>query len=426
VKRVLSILLILALPASALPATELGREEQEQTLPLNSILRREQDVFASNAVGLYRAALADKQWKPLTLPAGMAPGGQLTGRAAEPDLIYYITCKWPARFSPTAGGMVHGIYFSMDSGQTWQLVSRRDDYISVYLHPNGHLFAATGEDLFVGPAHLMESGDRGKTWRDLNGEPAQGFSGGMFADPDHPGLVCITASTIRVYVLQATDETYHWSWTPGWIWWKSHQTEQRFLARQYSSSTTFYEFDATLANYFAHDFGSQASLPAFDIVPEKAAYRFGQGEPKVVEVSVAFLEIPIHTQFTPEGLKSTTRSTEPIRLPDQKAEARFWSVHVVAPDGTMTATRSSNGEGLASTRDRPGLLREIEESPDFQIQELTREKPYRRSLDLSHLYEFRAPGIYKVQLCYDDSFFGHDGKLWGGSFSGQVFTVTIE
>jgi hypothetical protein len=57
---------------------------------------------------------------------------------------------------------------------------------------------------------------------------------------------------------------------------------------------------------------------------------------------------------------------------------------------------------------------------------LTRERPYKRSLNLESLYDFRALGTYRVQLRYMGYLAADlEKKEFSGGFAGSVFEVRI-
>jgi len=158
--------------------------------------------------------------------------------------------------------------------------------------------------------HVLMSQNLGESWRDITGK-SFGEIFAVFADPDHPDLICLGGNSIRNYIFQATDENYEWKATREWEWWPKHQTE---------------------------------------------------------EVSKSVYE----------------------------------------------------------SKDRETTKQKLRETGGFQTQEITQGKPYKRMIDLSQLYKFSVPGVYKVQLVYESLWLEDPVQgEWIGSFSGQVFKVTI-
>jgi hypothetical protein len=422
--------LVIALIGAVFTAWNLSpinnQTDEAQLLPLHSVLRRDNDVFASNAAGVYRAELSRKTWKQLPLPDSMPVNGYFADQPTNSKLILYYTPKEIKTETANAKTGVYGLYVSRDDGQTWRLISRKDDYSRVFLHPNGNLFAVTNAENFMGPAHILVSHNLGESWRDITGK-SFGWILGIFADPDHPDLICLFGNDIRGYIFQATDENYEWRATRDWEWGSKHQTEEGFLSRGYSTTTTAYILQATLLNYFAHDFGKRVTLPGFDIAPQRSAYEFGKAQAKVIQVSIPFLTEPhvmkaLEKEWQDSGRKRSTK----IILVDQKDGLGLWGLKVVSPDGKQTYIQPSISKSVYESKDRETIKQQLRGTGGFQAHEIAYGKPYKRLIDLSQLYDFSGPGVYKVQIVYDSVWLADpDQDEWPGSFTGQVFTVTI-
>ena len=77
----------------ATDARNLDPTPEEADLSLTSLLRRQADVFASNSAGLFRAELASKRWRRLTLPEQMPICGTFAQVPQNSPLILYWVAK---------------------------------------------------------------------------------------------------------------------------------------------------------------------------------------------------------------------------------------------------------------------------------------------------------------------------------------------
>jgi len=423
--------LVIALIGAVFTAWNLSpinnQTDEAQLLPLHSVLRRDNDVFASNAAGLYRAELSRKTWKQLHLPDSMPVDGFFADQPTDSKLVLYFKPKWITTVTTDTNTKVNGLYMSQDDGRTWRLISRNDEYSHVFLHSNGSLFAVTNAGNLMGPARVLMSKNLGESWRDITGK-SFGWILGIFADPDRPDLICLFGNDVRGYIFQASDENYEWKSTREWEWGPKHQTEEGFLSRSYSTTTTAYILQATLLNYFAHDFGQRVTLPGFDIAPQKRAYEFSKAQAKVIHVSIPFLTEPhVMKALEKEMQKSgrQRRSTK-IILIDQKDGLGLWGLKVVSPDGKQTYIQPSISKAVYESKDREAIKQQLRETGGFEAHEIPNGEPYKKLIDLSKLYDFPGPGLYKVQLVYDSVWLADPGQdEWPGSFTSQVFTVTI-
>jgi len=423
-----SLLILAALAAFSVSVMAINNQTNDaQLLALRSVLRRDKDVFASNTAGLYRAELPGKTWKQLPLPDSMPVNGYFADQPINSNLVLYYAPEEITTKTTDTKTTVNGLYMSRDDGRTWKLISSNNDYSRVFLHSNGALFAVIDAYNFKGPARVLMSKDLGESWRDITGK-IFGEIYAIFADPDHPELICLGGSDMRGYIFQATDENYEWKATRELEWWPKHQTEEGFLSRGYSTTTTLYMLQATLLNYFAHDFGQRVTLPGFDIAPQERAYEFSKAQAKVIQVSIPFLTEPHVMKALEKELQKSgrqRRSTK-IILIDQKDGLGLWGLKVVSPDGKQTDIQPSISKSVYESKDREAIKQQLRETGGFQAHEIPYGEPYKRLIDLSKLYDFTGPGLYKVQLVYDSMWLADPGQdEWPGSFTSQVFTVTI-
>src|SRR5262250_2205857 len=112
-RQVSSLLLLAALVASSVSVAAINNQAVDrQLLSLRSILRRDKDVFASNAAGLYRADLSGKTWKQLPIPDSMPVNGYFADQPINSKLVLYYTPRWITAKSENAKTEVHGLYMS--------------------------------------------------------------------------------------------------------------------------------------------------------------------------------------------------------------------------------------------------------------------------------------------------------------------------
>jgi hypothetical protein len=171
---------------------------------------------APKEVGIY-----EKVHKRAELPAP----GEVVNSPKGKDIVYYFANTRRMWGEPGNVGKHAGLYASKDGAKTWRLITTSYEFEKLFIHPDtNQLFAiitydwlATGEK--DGLLHhyysnkIITSAD-GAKWKDITG--GRGYITellSIFADPDHPGRVCLEASGIRGYVLQSKDERYSdWNW----------------------------------------------------------------------------------------------------------------------------------------------------------------------------------------------------------------------
>jgi len=400
---------------------------------IQSLYVRDSDVFASTREGIYRALKSDKQWEKLSIPECMPTGGRFATGPRSAEIILYTGVRYIDGGVPDADKKVFGLYCSEDSGRHWDLITKDHDFGSVYLHPDGAIYAAEWQKLKVTPGestngkmmsdandgsppvairnHVLVSEDKGKSWRDITGTmPTAAMICSIFADPDHPDLVCVSACVLRGYVFQATDKSYNWESEREWDWHARHETDDTFFGRYYGTQKTLYMLQPTLSNYFTKGAPDAAQSCPFDIVPDKLTYHFRASQPKTIRVSVRFIA---------EGHK--------IILPDFRGGTDLWSVKVIGPDGKRTATRAVAVQAIYKAKDRPAETAKLRRDSRFSTYVVYEGHPYTRSIDLGKLFHFSTPGQYRVQLAYDNTWIANQLRgQWPGNFAGQVFTVVIK
>ena len=134
-------LLLLPLQAKTTSAAVPTREELQTGL--RSVCVKPDNVFAANRSGLYRADQEHRAWERLDVPAQMPPGGQFARLPDGSDLLIYTVSEFDQYNVPRRDAYRFGIYLSRDSGDSWELISERDDYGPVLLHEDGTLYAIT-------------------------------------------------------------------------------------------------------------------------------------------------------------------------------------------------------------------------------------------------------------------------------------------
>lgn len=413
----------ISLGLSAIAVAQLPIEHQNAHL--TSVHWRETDVFAMNKFGIFRADLESRQWKKLEISKSMPLGGKFANVPKESTLLLYVV----ADRSGAPGDMKYGIYASRDDGRTWEFLSANPDYGEVLLLPNGDLFAVTNPSNLGGPSRIHVSQDMGKTWRDITGK-SFGKIFGIFPDPDHPAQICLRVNSIRNYILQADDQQYLWKTTREWDWHPERfQDSERFFNRGYSTQTTLYMLPATLNNYFEYDFGKGTATPSFDLSQGAPRISVPLGKAVRVPVTIRFLEDVAHQKSVlkdrrSKGLDAPEFAPTIVTLLDDESTTGLWGIRVEF-EGQRTAKGSKVEKEVYKSNDRDAAREKILRETDWKEIQLSASQPYSRQIDLDQLYDFDAPGTYKVQLTYTNSIGDRDKGHWIGSFSGAPFEVVV-
>ncbi len=388
---------------------------------LDSIRLTDDYVFALTQNGLYRAAPNEQRWSYLRCPHIFGAQGSFAGHVHSTDPIILITDQ--------------GLFSTSDNGSTWRLVSNAYQFSHAFLHPDGTLYAIAAitfpcaEPIRDAKAVLdslsgaslnrtcfrnivVMSSDFGQNWHDISGNIAGGVSlYGIFQDPNHPDLIILSGNSVRNYILQATDKNYGWQMHRTLDWLKTHTFPGHdFFTKAYATQTTLYMLPATLANYFDHDFGEQVGLPGFDISTDQAAYTFTSADSKIVSATVKFLP-----------------TTDSDQLVDLMGSADLWGIRVVDGAGHHTDQSAKLTQLRATSSDKTTLAWQYRDRPDFYKARIDHTQVYTKTIDLDDLFNFSTPGVYQVQITYDNTSIAEsDHGEWVGYFSGSVFTVTVK
>lgn len=385
-------------------------DEAARKAQLSSVHVRDNEVFAANANGLFRATLKDKHWTQLPIPKSMPADGVFADTPKNSKHILYFATTFPTDKPDPR----RGLYDSTDGGMTWRLISGDHDFLHVLLHRDGALYAIVMQtEIGKEQTFLRWKILRAPTiavpprWVDITGKIGAGVTlHGLFEDPDHAGLVCLHGNCIRNYVIHAKDKNYDWEMTRVWDWRKQPESDESFLHQGYSTGTTLHMLSATLINYFDHPFGSATQLGALKIRTKAENFTFAKDAPKVISVGVHFLP-----------------QADSVRLLDLGETLDCWAIRVVTPTGERVHRYAKSHD--ANEKDQKGI-QAYRARKDLVSVEVKNGKPYQRSLDLDRLFDFSKPGVYKVLLSYHTGWLAdRDKNEWVGSFGGQVFTVTI-
>ena len=413
-----------------------GLSNDEKYLPLTAVLVRKHDLFAVHKLGFYRADRATRRWRKLEVPDSVPRTGRF---AVSPEdaaaVVYFVGTYYENK---PADGKKGDIYVSHDDGATWNCIPDTVNVSAVCLHR---------KRLYVGFSPLIDgfhsskvrtTDDFGKTWDSLPwGDAGRGYPLHRFAisaiipDPDHPDLVCVSVDTgIRGHFLQADDENYEWK-VHSIVW--GLQKSQNYFEPNYSSSTTFYTFTASLDNFFDFRFAYGASCCPFRIVPAKERFTYRSGEPVAVPFTVHYDEdMRVKEAWWRLHPDLEYRGKEPpkpdvILLPDDD-EGRVWGLKVEFA-GEQSLVMSEVNRMWGVNRDRKALGKELRDDPRTRMVRLTHAEPYRRTLDLGKLHDFVRPGLYRVQLLYGSSPYTPNGAIkngpWGGDFTSDVMEIEI-
>jgi hypothetical protein len=372
-----------------------------------SVLVTNDSVFASTRTGLFRASRSEKKWSAIALPAGVLPGGRLNySSSIDASTIYYLPGANPEYPTGLPG---HGLWSSADSGKTWTQVDADHHFAMVLVHTDGNLYAVVQAvpDLEL-ETQLVSSSDGGRTWR-----VAQQSRGMFSINPcsANPAHICGMGALINAYWFEDAPETRNWSGA-------RVDTDETYFERMTPAEYLAYGvptirlglfpnvtqhnlfFRATLQNYFEHGFGTKVDLPGVALRAGAASYTFRQNEPKVIEASLELM--PMDPLDYPSA---------ELSLPDVKGTRQCWALRYVLPGGT---------QGVARASCTPTDTNKVSATSHIS---LNIGKPYTQSIDLESLISLETPGLYHLQLVFDDS--GLNPQDWTGQLWGEPFEVTI-
>lgn len=370
-------------------------------------------VVAANSNGFYRTRTSTKSWERVSVPPGMSAQGEFAVSQANSNVVYF----WPLSAFATKGRL----YASSDAGEKWALVSDEYGFTSAFENGDGRLYAAIWKEV-GGPKKGVRSGlimseNGGKSWKDISQNIFGDFFR-IFPDPKHPNRVCVSGNSIRGYIFESTDDNYsNWTNTVEWNWRRDSKTDEEFLQGGYSTGSTLYMLNARLSNYFNYDFGSAAQIQAFEISTDTNRLVFRQKSQ---------IEIPVTIMFREPG--------PTVKLPDATHGEEMWGIQMISPSGERI--RSGAKASRVGQARNEATRQQYRALPDFRIVDVSATNSYSRTIALSRLSDFSAPGVYRFRLCYSSSGWaweandheGHSIKtdIWDGSFCSPIFTLTIK
>jgi hypothetical protein len=397
-----------------------------------SLLKRGDRYIVSTTVGLFEAGTEEKRWRKLVTPKEMESPGSLVQAGEHSSMLAFYVPEYLLK-GPKAKENPGGLFVSWDGGNTWTRTSDRRDIETVYLHPNGKIYAVvtllSDTEPMAGPfggaastrsgngpwkyiTHpLLISEDGGKTWRNISRNIPVNFEiRGFFQDPDHPALVCFIGSSRPArpsFVFHAVDDSYDWMMTPKEEWKGGELLQKSFFSNSYSMGNhSNIQMCAMLDTFFILPFlqmGDPLSIHAILLQTEKSEYSFRRGES---------IRLPV---------KVISLIKKDLRFLDTADESVFWGLKV-KPAGKKGVAVSPKVSALnIGSFDRKEKIDSVLHDPGLLTVNLDDQHPYQRVIELSKLYNFSQPGIYEVQL------FHYDGPVveWQGAFGGSVIKISI-
>ena len=208
--------------------------------------------------------------------------------------------------------------------------------------------------------------------------------------------------TSRIFIYQAPDSTYHWKQYRSDEWRDGHSAlaDGPWIAMSNES------MPATLGTLFKYPYPLTAmnpDLPGKILETDKPAYRFHLGDPMFVTVTSRFL--------VPDA---------PVKVTDMKDETAFWSLRVRDTDGRQTFTQRKTDELNIGYPDLETRRARFAHDPYLVTQQVDKDHPYQRQIDLAKLYSFPKPGKYHVQLTYGDMAYDRDSGTVLGTLGFDV------
>jgi beta-lactamase regulating signal transducer with metallopeptidase domain len=417
-------------------------ESNAQTVPLPIISRNdwiqdlyvgEQGTLASTYGGIYIASQGTQSWQQLSMPATIPSGGRFVVESPESEWIYYIAPKHLAHYSPESEDLNFGIYRMHPDGADWELVSSEYDFRDVLPHGDNlyaiveiqeEISAESADDMIIWTSEeetsngkktiyyerVYISEDDGETWRDISNNIGRGMSlYRIMPDPDNEELICLEANSIRTYILQASDDEYHWEMTRVWDWNEEHLTNESFFGDPSLLWHNEYMLRANLSNYFDYSFGANWSILPFTT--------------QVIAPDSVLSEEPIQIEIEIRSYPGT----ESVTIFDMSDEG-FWGIRRITPGGEREVFAGALQDSLPNEEELRTTYRGgIRNSPDMQRHKLKPNQPYRRTLDLTQICDFDEPGVYKIQVYYDDQWidFRDEGGL-NGRIASETFEIEIQ
>jgi hypothetical protein len=371
------------------------------------LLSRKHEVFVSTRKGLFKSKTTDKHWEPVVLPDGVLPGGCLYSAALNTAPIYYSP-PWNPEFVPDncLFGLIvgSGLWASYDEGTHWSQVDKSHLFQYIYVSTGGSLYAAVhdspsikkeGDRMnFVSGGIAMESGDGGRTWRELGGYRIKVIGQ---CRKNHAHL-CADMAGPDSGGVEYAPETGKWTVMEG-VPQVSKFNPKSFPEYVMSSGTSgcCFTYEATLENYF-RDFGGESlNKPGLDIQAGKRRYSFSRIGPKVIEAEIRMLPID---------------SIDSICIPDIDEKQICWGLEYVDPGGAFHFLDIDEAAQSRPARPSVHIVRPSQS--------------YRRRIDLDAIADFSEPGVYKVAMLFNNGELEKtDPEDWTGRFSGQAFEVVI-
>ena len=393
-----------------------GVRSQDWFKTIQSILQRGDTFIASTRDGIYQASLTEKVWRKMPTPISMPLGGQLAQvSAVSPRLIYYTGNEFGTfSFAKIKGSL----FVSEDAGKTWTASSIDQDVLDAFMQPDGSIFAVTQTMVTTSPGenatwttdangvndypsqHLLVSRDNGHAWKDITPTLRSGFGlYGLFQDPDHPDLVCVSSTMInhaaRRFIFQAADETYQWQEFPDEEWLVGHKLHENYF---WGMDVGGGGLSATLENFFKFPCptsGHYPDIPTRYLECEKTAYSFHLNQPMPVSVSTVFMyPDPVLKWF------------------DNKNEKVFWGLKI-KPEGSEILSADPRSIELDVDRPDPDKMAAYLHDPDLMTVEVDLGHPYQRVVDLGKLYHFSQIGHYQLQIFHSDLYLEGHGSCLG-------------
>ena len=382
---------------------------------ITSIVLHGQHIVVSTSLGLREKTSDAKTWSLMPLPPGARPGGCLNKNDVEAAQIYYSPPvsaggEWTASYCRP--GL--GLWVTTDLGRTWTQVDRAHVFFSVFVHRSGIIYAV-GRSAEEVPdpdqelnRDLLASKDGGMSWAVIPDYRSQDLS--LFPCETNPDHVCVLLwGAIRPYRIEFAPEPNQWpklSVLKSERAFEAEPSDEQYLQPGTSTGTSpcCYQLRANLENYSQYPFGSKISLPGMRLFTEDRQYKFRVGERVSVHAAIELMPLD-----PPRPL---------LGLPDVDSTEEFWGMRYIDPEGKR-GFKPESSKLRASGGSEPMVA-------DATAHVLKVGQPYRKEIDLSRLLSFDKPGVYRVQLTFDNhTAFKRNAAEWTGFFSGEPFTVEI-